>query len=299
MTSCPLCGIDVNIGRVRERDSYYVNCSPCGNYYITREAIDDMKGEIGHKKYLLQGLTREASEEGTPLFISSRELKNLVSEAVNKKPSPLDAIDIVLRYISKKIAGPLDQANVNPAVDYPLIFTNNRDELQWVLNKLHELGYIESPITQRLTVNGWKRLTEIGSQPKRYNQAFIAMWFHESTNEAYEQGIKPALESLGYNPVRIDLVEHNEKICDRIIAEIRKSSLLIADFTGHRGGAYFEAGFAMGLGIPVIWTCRENDIENSHFDTRQYNHIVWSNPNELRDKIVNRIQATIPQRPGR
>lgn len=60
-------------------------------------------------------------------------------------------------------------------------------------------------------------------------------------NEVYEDGIKLTLSELGYNPVRIDFVEH-KKICDRIIAEIRKSSLLIADFTGHRGGVYFEAG---------------------------------------------------------
>ncbi len=35
---------------------------------------------------------------------------------------------------------------------------------------------------------------------------------------------------------------------------------MIADFTGHRGGVYFEAGFAHGLGIPVIWTCREDQL---------------------------------------
>ena len=70
----------------------------------------------------------------------------------------------------------------------------------------------------------------------------------------------------------------------------------MADFTGQRGGVYFEAGFAMGLGIPVIWTCRDTDINDLHFDTRQYNHIPWANPKELRVRLQNRIEATIPGR---
>lgn len=112
----------------------------------------------------------------------------------------------------------------------------------------------------------------------------------------YASGIQPALEATGYKPVRIDKHEHNEKIDDRIIAAIRSSGLLVADFTGHRGGVYFEAGFAMGSGLPVIWTCRSSDIQAAHFDTRQYNHIVWSDPDELRDRLIQRIEATLPRR---
>jgi len=60
-----------------------------------------------------------------------------------------------------------------------------------------------------------------------------------------------------------------------------------------RGGVYFEAGFAMGLGIPVIWTVRKDQIEQVHFDTRQYNHIVYDSPEDLKQKLCNRIRATI------
>ncbi len=91
--------------------------------------------------------------------------------------------------------------------------------------------------------------------------------------------------------------EHNGKIDDLIIAEIRKSGLLVADFTGQRGGVYFEAGFAMGLGIPVICTCRNDDVEKLHFDTRQYNHIVWTDAADLKEKLQLRIEASPPNRP--
>lgn len=84
-----------------------------------------------------------------------------------------------------------------------------------------------------------------------------------------------AISDAGYEPMRIDRREHNGKIDDQIIVEIKKSKFVVCDFTGHRGGVYFEAGFAMGLGKPVIWCCKEDYFNDLHFDTRQYNHIKW------------------------
>ena len=63
--------------------------------------------------------------------------------------------------------------------------------------------------------------------------------------------------------------------------------------TGQRQGVYFEAGYALGMGIPVIWTCRSDEIDKCHFDTRQYNHIVWETAGDLKEKLTNRILATI------
>jgi len=74
----------------------------------------------------------------------------------------------------------------------------------------------------------------------------------------------------------------------------RRSGFLIADVTGHRQRVYFEAGFAMGLGLSVIWTCKENEIAQAHFDTRQFNHVLWTTPAELQDRLKLRIRATIP-----
>ena len=128
------------------------------------------------------------------------------------------------------------------------------------------------------------------------NQAFVAMWFVDETQVAWEEGIKPALVSTGFSPYRADRDPHNDKIDDRIIAEIRKSSILVADYTGRRGGVYFEAGFAMGLGIPVIWTCRDSEIDEAHFDTWQSNHVVWNDPADQQEKLSDRIAATIPGR---
>jgi nucleoside 2-deoxyribosyltransferase len=124
------------------------------------------------------------------------------------------------------------------------------------------------------------------------------MWFDDSMNSAFvaiDQGIRAA----GYTALRIHQRQHNNKIDDEIIAGIRRSKFLVADFTGHRGGVYFEAGFAKGLGLEVIWLCREDDLRKLHFDTRQYSHIPWQQSKlpELTKALKDRIEATIGHGP--
>ena len=124
-------------------------------------------------------------------------------------------------------------------------------------------------------------------------------------NELFDLGadlcVPDTGKDLGYEPLRIDRKEHINKIDDEIIAEIRRSRFLVADFTqgesGARGGVYYEAGFAHGLNIPVIFTCQENAIGKVHFDTRQYNHITWKTPEELQARLAQRISATIGDGP--
>ena len=85
--------------------------------------------------------------------------------------------------------------------------------------------------------------------------------------------------------------EHANKIDDEIVAEIRRSAFLVADFTEHRQNVYFETGFAIGLGLQVIWTCRKDHIEELHFDIRQYNCIDWETERDLAQRLQQRIEA--------
>ena len=163
-----------------------------------------------------------------------------------------------------------------------------------------EIGVGDNYYNCAVTVAGYRH---IGDQVSNIDstQAFVAMWFDESMKTVFEDGIKPAIEEAGYSPFRIDRKEHINKIDDEIIAEIRRSRFLVADFTqrstGARGGVYYEAGFAHGLGLPVIFTCRQEDVGKLHFDTNHYNHIVWTDPADLREKLKNRILAVIVQGP--
>ena len=118
-------------------------------------------------------------------------------------------------------------------------------------------------------------------------------------NQAWQEGFKAGIREAGYEPVRVDEEDHLHKIDDKIIAEIRRSRFIVADFTGTRGGVYYEAGFAHGLNVPVIFTCREDWLEKVHFDIRQYNFIRWTNEDlkKLQNDLINRITRTIGSGP--
>jgi hypothetical protein len=152
-----------------------------------------------------------------------------------------------------------------------------------------------------LTPTGWERFDTLNTKVVASHQAFVAMWFSPIMLETYTDGFAPAITTSGYKPFRIDKKEHVNKIDDEIIAEIRRSRFLVSDFTCEpekpRGGVYFEAGFAMGIGIPVIWTCKDTSINDLHFDTRQYNHIVWKDAGGLHKQLHARIGAVIGDGP--
>jgi hypothetical protein len=123
--------------------------------------------------------------------------------------------------------------------DWSVAYAQNPNEFQFLADKAEELGYLEAPYGEnpiyRLSLNGWKHVAELSRKESKSNQAFVAMSFDPALRPIYLDGIKPALIQTGYVPLRVDEVHYNEKIDDRLIADIRKSSLVIADFTQHKG----------------------------------------------------------------
>ncbi len=161
-------------------------------------------------------------------------------------------------------------------------------------NATHELMLLPS---------GYQKLQELDGTDTNSSTAFVAMWFDASMETAYERGIKAGIEDAGYDAFRTDKEDHNNKIDDEIIAGIRRARFVVADFTqgtsGARGGVYYEASFAHGLNIPVIFCCRKDALDDVHFDTRQYNHIVWEDEDDLKCQLSQRICAPVGDGPNR
>lgn len=300
MPSCFLCGSsDIEIIPVAGNPLHRgVKCSICGFYVITDPVLRRgiLEEELNRKHFLIS-LTRQASDAGSPLTITTENIHQLLDSI--KVDSPLENLNLTLLLIMKK-QHKADEYVELQVKDFPLVYAHDINEFRYLVQTLINQNLLEHSGTKsgslfvRLTPEGWEQALELRKIQLESNQAFVAMSFAPELNEAWQEGIKPALESTGFRPYRVDQEEYNEKIDDRIISGIRQSGLLVADFTGHRQGVYFEAGFAMGLGIPVIYTCKNTDIDVAHFDTRQYNHIVWSEPSELNTKLSLRISATIP-----
>ena len=150
-----------------------------------------------------------------------------------------------------------------------------------------------------ITPAGWQEIARLQAVNIASKVAFVAMSFLPTFVQLFDAAIRPAIEEAGYRAERVDRTEHNNRIDDEIIARIRQSRFIVADLTKQRGGIYFEAGYALGLGLPVIWLARENTLKKIHFDNRQYNFITWRDGEweALRKQLRFRIEATIGRGP--
>ena len=192
---------------------------------------------------------------------------------------------------------PGDSIEINES-DYPIGYCRDMAELNYFLEDLNARNLLlyRNKKTNRggwtLTTEGWRLVEErtITSQSKK---VFVALCYNEGMQGVYERAIAPAISESGFQPIKVNDVEHIQKIDDLIVSSIKESRFVVADFTHQRGGVYFEAGYALGLGLPVIWTCKKTDAENLHFDTRQYNHIIWENEEELKLRLRNRVGVIV------
>ena len=172
------------------------------------------------------------------------------------------------------------------------------DKMGWTDNTFLAMGDPQGDITFSARLYAEEQLGELG----RSRQAFVAMWFDDSMNDVYRDGIKPAIEDAGYEARRIDQKDFVGGVVDEIVAAIRKSRFVVADLTtspksGARGGVYFEAGFAYGLDIPVFLTCRKDRTEAVHFDIGHLNRLEWETPKDLGKNLKTRIEAVLGRGP--
>jgi len=312
-TDCPLCGGDARLGEPRVDDRKpikHIVCARCGEYFIEHEAEGEVRSrDRSAVSAMLSGVTREHSERGSPItlcysgYAPSEAVPGVrVAEVIDTlvPRSIPDRIDRALQNLARRSRYPGDAVAVDADKDWPLFFAENRQSLGFALSHMIRSGLLDEMTSYdqgggsyALTVEGWDRVEELSRLRPQSRQAFVAMWFDPQLNEAWKDGLEPAIRGAGYDPIRVDKEPFNERIDDWIIAGIRRSRFLVADVTQHRQAVYFEAGFAMGLGLPVIFTCHKDHLDKCNFDTRQYNHIVWESPDDLREKLKNRIEATI------
>jgi hypothetical protein len=205
-------------------------------------------------------------------------------------------LDLLLRWFERRSKHAGDYVTFSRDI-YPLIDAENDKEVMFLAETLVTQQLLERRQNRindlRITGKGWEYLQPLtsGGVP---GTCFVAMSFDPSLDPAFDDGIYPALDKdCGYHADRVDRNPHNEKIDDRIMAGIRAAQFVVADFTGHRQSVYYEAGFAQGLGRTVIRTCRDTDFDHLHFDTRQFVHLKWSTPAQLREMLANHVSATI------
>lgn len=119
---------------------------------------------------------------------------------------------------------------------------------------------------------------------------FVAMSFREEEEPTlvdYFEAMKRAVKEskLPINLTRIDLLEGDYEISQKIMDEIFKSDFILADFTLNPQNVYFEIGIARGCGKVVLQTARYDTV--LEFDIRNWRTIFYKNATELEKKLKN------------
>ena len=300
--SCPICAHNCQI--CADNSTYLIKCPHCPEFKVSDDAYEDNlinKFTLAQKAILRGRIFYDLA----PRIINRQYLVDISNE------SPIEVFvkaERLFQYIVKNNTKPGSSILITKK-SYEHIaagYAEDGSELKYLLdnilcNTYSFLSHTNSENNRyQITPEGWKHYLD-NTPESRY--VFCAMWFCEADNANYKkmkrlyESIEKVIKELGYICLRVDNIEHNDKICDKIIAEIKRSKFMIADFTGHRGGVYYEAGYAKGLKIPVIHTCSKDEGNKLHFDIRQYNHIFWTDKDydKFEEDLKNRILATIDQ----
>ena len=271
-------------------------CARCGEFDWDIGASP--LSEYPEWRVKLSGYVREQNAAGiTPMF--THELVNAVERFAI--PPIRDRSMRLLAGIVAEIG--YDTSSVHLFNDEPkLLALSYSDDFRALLLLFHVL-HGEEFLNHRdhgvvcLTAKGCIAAEEQAQQRSPSAQGFVAMSFAAAMNDAYTFGFDPAIRNAGYAPLRIDNKEHTGPISDAILTEIRRSRFVIADYTEANNGVYFEAGFAIGLGIAVIPTCRADYLEKLHFDIRHINTLKWDTPADLALSLTKRISAVLGDGP--
>ena len=255
-----------------------------------------------------------ATDEQDLLCVTTPLLDSIRSEA--QLPSVANQAANAIRFIGDHIsqAGPaLDEV---PDDFYTIIGAMDRHSSDWLLRHLQEHGLIDigldTAMTRsnpsgggsivvrvlrdlRLTLSGWEQYETARHGGFGADYGFIAMQFDDPTlDPLVERVIKPGIQNdIGYRLVDMRDVARAGVIDNIMRMQIRDAAFVIVDLTHGNQGAYWEAGYAEGLGKPVVYICEKEVFEDNgtHFDTNHCTTVPWTIDDQ--DGFCERLIATI------
>lgn len=291
--------ISVDINNLRK----IVSCPRCKKYEIDRRTADRILDK-GLSEQQIANISSWIYHNAKPIIDQNNieNLLNLPTPTVGEKARRF------LTYVVKQYPKPgfyIKYIRADDSLYLTITGCYDKTELGYIVkdylvdNKKFLINFTDSENLYRFVISpeGWAYIESLKELNPDSQIGFIAMSFADKFNHLYEDGLKKGILNAGYEPIRLDRTEHNNKIDDEIISTIKRSKFLVADCTEQNRGVYFEAGYALGLGLQVIWVCKKAELDENrvHVDTRQYFFIDWEEGKweTLIKRLSERIIATI------
>jgi hypothetical protein len=303
---CPVCESALNEPQIAVAGDWEpFDCPNCGRFRLSGQALAQRPPRwqvTPRARAVLSHAIRKMQKPGEWPLLTTDVIAAILDADV--LPWPSEQLDLLIELVGTR-GGPGDRTAVMVYDDRARLGAATGEGVMWVILALQDagLGKLEGQLGPRqevvLTLEGWKRFQELRAGRSSSRRAFMAMKYGDPELEALYLGtLVPAVERTGFKLSRLDANPPAGLIDVRLRAEIRRARFLIADLTHGNAGAYWEAGFAEGLGKPVIYMCKEAVFRANptHFDTNHSHHVLW-HPDRCEDcgrELSASIRATLP-----
>ncbi|WP_342252104.1 hypothetical protein [Spiroplasma endosymbiont of Amphibalanus improvisus] len=122
------------------------------------------------------------------------------------------------------------------------------------------------------------------------NDVFIGIEFSDNFTET-SNFITNTVKSFKLNPIKIDEIEYNGIIDNKLYESMDNSDFGIFDISSGNNNVCFEAGYMLGEGKEIILICKEEDFDNVKFDFKHRKIIKYSSMQDLEKKIKKNIKS--------
>lgn len=318
---CPICGkLGAEINSNGEKAPFFhYRCADCGCFFVPdpyrsypETKLEDIYNIEHLKSYIFYHKTKLRPIICDKVYFNKNvddkfiETYNLTPEMVESwyPKNFAEKIDLILLYLGQISAYDGDYLDLFVLPDEFFFVSSNKSQLifdkaskniqiNFLVDYMEKQDYLMhmGGDTFQLSHKALEKIYELQKNQTNNNNVFVAMSFDDGTKELREK-IKEGLKK--FNVRIMDEIEHNHQIVPEMLYEIRNSRFVVAELSHHNNGAYYEAGYALGLGKEVIHICKKKEKENKlHFDVAQVNTIFYDSIDEIPEKLSKRIEATI------
>lgn len=311
--SCPVCG-PVHNGVAEQfetgpRDSFGFDCGVCGRFEISGTAfagrLNPERNNLSsiERAFLSHHIRKSVENRSAQPMITTDWLERMQDDA--HLPSPaIQAVNII-RFIGDRVSKTGEVVEKLPEEFPAIIGAPNHEFAGRLAKELIERGLLKANdatshdgiqlLNIDLTLDGWEEYESEKHGHVAGNYGFIAMKFGDEILDPFiSETVKPKIkESIGYDLVDLRDVSEAGVIDNIMRSQIRDAAFVIVDLTHDNSGAYWEAGYAEGLGKPVIYICEDTKFEEAktHFDTNHCTTVLWSEDDP--DDFIRELVATL------
>ena len=328
---CPICELSLKAPALTgyvgsgafQSPGWDIECRHCGNFSVNEFEFSHLLGYLNppagvpgvnvsalqvkrHRAVLSHALRRMQAFGQKPVLTDGMTLRILKEDRL---PSLAEQRDNVLHWFRENVEMGYERG-ISWDVLGARVGSESAGAFMLLLESMRVEGFMDGSLgsgasgSLRLTYRGLERLEQLErATPSGYN-AFMAMKFGEPLlDKIVDEHFRPAVKETGFQLFRLDDRPEAGLIDARLRNEIRNCRFLIADLSHANAGSYWEAGYAEGLGKPVIYTCEKSVFdgktatEKPHFDANHHLTIIWQadNPQQAATQLKDTIKYTIPE----